>query len=51
MNMKFGELGGKPINFRCELSDEPETVDLEDALLMTSCQWDSIDIKENNHNE
>jgi len=48
---EFGELGGKPINFRCELSDEPETVDLEDALLMTSCKWDSIDNKENNNNE
>ena len=40
--IEYGELGGKPVNFRCELSDEPEPIEVEDALLMTSCKWDSI---------
>jgi len=39
----YGELGGKPVNFRCELSDEMRRVDVDDGLLGTSCQWDSIE--------
>lgn len=39
----YGELGGKPSNFRCELNDEMVRVDVPDGLLGTSCKWDSID--------
>ena len=41
--VKFGELGGRAINFRCELTDEPTRVEVNDGLLGTSCKWDSID--------
>ena len=43
------ELGGKPVNFRCELTDEVIPVDLGvdvgpgSGLLGTSCKWDSIE--------
>ena len=39
----FGELGGVPVNFRCELTDELVRVEVEDGLLGTSCKWDLID--------
>jgi len=42
----YGELGGVPKNLRCELTDELVAVDVEDALLGTSCKWDAIN-KEN----
>lgn len=42
---EYGELGGKPVNFRCELTDEIEYVEGVIGLLGTSCKWDSI-IKE-----
>ena len=38
----YGELNGMPKNFRCELTDELVVVDVEDALLGTSCKWDSV---------
>jgi hypothetical protein len=40
---EYGELGGKPHNFRCELTDN--RVGLEDfnGLFSTSCKWDSIE--------
>ena len=41
--VKFGELGGRPVNFRCELNDKPVRVEVTDGLLGTSCKWDSID--------
>ncbi len=40
---EYGELGGKPINFRCELTDELLAVKVERGLLGTSCVWDSIE--------
>ncbi len=40
---EFGELGGKPVNFRCELTDDLVRVEVDDGLLGTSCTWDSID--------
>lgn len=39
----YGELGGKPKNFRCELTDEVEYIDVPDGLFGTSCKWDSIE--------
>ncbi len=38
----YGELGGVPVNFRCELTDELVSVDAKGGLLGTSCVWDSI---------
>ncbi len=40
---EFGEFGGKPHNFSCELTDK--RVGLEDyiGLFSTSCKWDSIE--------
>jgi len=39
----YGELDGKPINFRCELTDESRPLSLENASLVTVCQWDGIE--------
>ena len=39
----YGELGGKPKNFRCELADEVKYIDVADGLFGTSCKWDSIE--------
>jgi len=58
--VEYGELGGKPVNFRCELTDEidyrieldpiepSETgrdYEIDRGLLGTSCKWDSIETK------
>ena len=44
---KYGELNGKPKNFKCELNDDDQPHRLESGLLMTKCKWDSIEsIKE-----
>ena len=40
---EYGELDGKPVNLRCELSDDDQPMRLEDALLVTKCKWDSIE--------
>jgi len=40
--IEFGELGGKPQNLHCELSDEMTRVEVDDGLLGTSCKWDNI---------
>lgn len=39
----WGELGGKPTNFRCELTDELVRVEVEEGLLGTSCKWNLIE--------
>ena len=39
----YGELGGKPVNFRCELTDEPVRVEVKNGLLGTSCKWDAVE--------
>ncbi len=39
---EFGELGGKPVNFKCEITDEIVPVEVKRGLLVTSCTWDSI---------
>lgn len=36
------ELGGVPVNFRCELSDEEDAMNLDNALLLTRCKWDGV---------
>jgi len=41
--VEFGELGGKPVNFRCDLKDDLIRVEVDDGLLGTSCKWDSIE--------
>ena len=41
--IEFGELGGKPVNLKCELSDdEIVTRDYKNPL-MTRCTWDSLE--------
>lgn len=39
---EFSELNGKPVNFRCELTDELISVDAGRGTLMTSCKWDAL---------
>lgn len=39
---EYGELYGRPINLRCELSDEMVGVDVLFGLLETSCKWDGV---------
>ena len=41
--IEFGELGGKPVNLRCELSsDEIITRDYNNPF-MSRCKWDSLE--------
>jgi hypothetical protein len=39
----YGELGGKPKNLRCELTDEDEPFRFDNAMLVSICKWDSIE--------
>ncbi len=39
----YGELGGKPKEFICELSGDLERVEVDHGLLGTVCSWSSID--------
>lgn len=39
----YGELGGKPVDLTCELTDDRERVEVENGLLMTSCKWKTIE--------
>lgn len=41
----YGELGGKPINLRCELADEVEHLQMQEGLFGTLCKWDGLDVK------
>lgn len=41
---EYGELGGKPVNFVCELTAEDMPHRLDNALLVTKCKWDSLEI-------
>lgn len=38
----YGELSGKPENFRCELTDEFKLVEEGKGLLATACKWTGI---------
>lgn len=40
---EYGELGGKPINLRCELTDEMVYLEDFNGLFTTSCKWDLIE--------
>ncbi|MCP4976212.1 MAG: hypothetical protein GY931_08635, partial [Maribacter sp.] len=40
---EYGELGGIPINFRCELTDKRIRLEGFNGLFGTSCEWDAID--------
>ena len=42
----YGELGGEPMGLKCELTDKRVRVEAEDGLLMTSCVWDEVKIRE-----
>lgn len=39
----YDELGGRPVNFRCELTDDVDYIDVEDGLFGTSCVWDTVE--------
>ncbi len=36
---EFYEFGGHPVTVTCEITKEPEPVNLELGLLVTNCQW------------
>ena len=40
----YGELGGRPKNVTCELSDPEMNPYLEHALLETLCKWEKLDM-------
>jgi len=40
---KYGELFGKPVNFRCELTDENVYIEGFGGTFTTPCKWDSIE--------
>lgn len=40
---EYGELGGKPVNFRCELTDKRQRLEEYIGLFGTSCKWDYIE--------
>lgn len=37
---EFGELGGVPSSFTCELSDELAVYKIDETSLATNCQWE-----------
>ena len=39
---EYGELGGRPENLRCELTDDEVYLEDFNGLFTTSCKWDSI---------
>ena len=40
---EYGELGGRPINLRCELTDKRIRLENFGGLFGTSCKWDTIE--------
>ncbi len=40
---EYEEFGGKPVNLRCEITNEIVPIEIKRGLLVTSCIWDSID--------
>jgi hypothetical protein len=42
----YDELGAKPVNFRCELTDDIDYIDVPDGLFGTACKWDTVDNRE-----
>ena len=41
--IEYGELGGKPVNMRCELSNEKRITRDYNTPMMTRCTWDSLE--------
>jgi len=41
--IEYGELGGKPVNLRCELTSEKQITRDYNTPLMTRCSWDSLE--------
>ena len=39
----YAELGGRPINMKCELTSEGESIRSDNTLLFTLCKWDAIE--------
>lgn len=39
----YDELGGRPVDLRCELTDEVDYIDVPDGLFGTSCKWQAIE--------
>ena len=42
--IEYGELGGKPVNLRCELTNEKVITRDYNTPLMTRCTWDSLEL-------
>lgn len=38
----YGELGGKPIGVKCELTDPHSDINVTEGYLHTSCKWSSV---------
>ncbi|WP_111641437.1 DUF6795 domain-containing protein [Marinimicrobium alkaliphilum] len=36
---EYAEVGRKPLEFTCELTDDPRRVDVEYGFIFTSCKW------------
>lgn len=39
----YGEFGGEPVDFACELTDEDDAVRTDGTLIWTSCKWTLIE--------
>lgn len=39
----YDELGGRPVDLQCELTDEVNYIDVPDGLFGTSCKWTRIE--------
>jgi len=39
---EYGELDGKPVDFRCELSTEEKALRFKNSYLLTNCEWTEI---------
>jgi Domain of unknown function (DUF6795) len=40
---EYGEIGSKPSNFKCELTDELVHIEANSPLFVTSCKWDNVE--------
>lgn len=41
--IEYGELGGKPVNLKCELNNERRITRDYNTPMMTRCTWDSLE--------
>jgi len=41
--IEYGELGGKPVNLKCELNSERRITRDYNTPMMTRCTWDSLE--------